>query len=106
MNLLQSVVNVALVILLNPLFLLLAVLYAVLFVAAKLTKTIVAGQPIPWTTALYNSVNKSIGNAWADIQADPLAWVVIVVAISLNTTIGLSLAGAYIVLRKLGIKLP
>lgn len=110
--LLQSVWNLLLVVLTNPLFLLVALGTLVLFGLSKIIKgTGAPGMPtnlstnLSWAQIAWFYWAGVLGQILADFKADPLAYIVLAFVASVNLTIGLIAVGAYFVVRKIGLKL-
>lgn len=101
--LLQSVLNLLLVVLTNPLFLLVALGTLVLFGLSKVIKG--TGTMLSWAQIAWNYWFGVLAQILADFKADPLAYIVLAFVASVNLTIGLIAVGAYFVVRKIGIKL-
>lgn len=102
--LLQSVLNLLLVVLTNPLFLLVALGTLVLFGLSKVVKG-PAPSVLSWAQIAWNYWFGVLAQILADFKADPLAYIVLAFVASVNLTIGLIAVGAYFVVRKLGVKL-
>ncbi len=96
--LLQSVWNLLLVVLTNPLFLLVAIGTAVLFGLSKV-------KSLAWALTAWTYWYGVLAQILNDFKADPLAYIVLAFVASVNLTIGLIAVGAYFVVRKFGVKL-
>lgn len=101
--LLQSVWNLLLVVLTNPLFLLVALGTAVLYGLSKVIKGTAGATS--WAQVAWGYWSGVLGQILNDFKADPLAYIIFAFVASVNLTIGLCAVGAYFVARKIGIKL-
>lgn len=96
---LTAALNMLLVVLLNPVFLIVAIFIGIVAFLALVVK-------LAWAIVLWGEVKTILTNAYEDFKADPLALIVIGFICAVNLTVGLIVAGAYFVAGRLHITIP
>lgn len=94
---LTAALNILLQVILNPLFVLLVLVYGVFFLLAKLK--------VPFAVNVLDTFDNILSNALRDFQGDPVAFVILAFICSVNVTIGIIAVAAYFVARKINLKL-